>query len=116
MSIVNGIADRGRPSLFTVEKIAKLRKLYCAGVTYQKIGEELGMRAGTVRNFVRANASKLGLVKRRERIHNPKTFDKEWYGLVPRGHWSICKPWGSKRYYEELRDAERKGRAVTITW
>ena len=60
------------PSLFTVEKIAKLRKLYCAGKTYPEIGEELGMKAGTVRNFVRTNAGRLGLAKRRERIHNPE--------------------------------------------
>ena len=115
MSVFQGMADRGRPSLFTPDAIAKLRKLYCAGLTYDQMGEELGMKSSTVRQFVRVNLTRLGLTKRTERRHNPKTFEKEWYGLVPRGHWTICKPWGSKGYTRAVGQAIRNGCDVSIT-
>jgi len=116
VSIRRGMRNRGRPSDWTPERVAKLRKLYCSGLTYPEIGEELGVNGSTVRCFVRYNLKALGLTPRREKRHNPKTFESEWYGAVPRGHWSICKPWGSKRYYRELREAARDGREVRITW
>jgi hypothetical protein len=102
---------RGRPTVFTRDVVRQIRHFYAEGMTYEKMGEIVNIHPKTIRAFVSRNREHLQMEKRCN-----VGFEKDWYGYVPLGHWTICKPWGSKRYYDELREAARSGRDVAITW
>ena len=81
------------------EDITILRKMLAEGKPSHEIGAVLGRKPSAVRRFVNYNKDRLRLVKPmiqgRGRF-NQSQFDKDWYGVVPFGHWSITKPWGTK--------------------
>ena len=104
---------RGRPTLFTEAIVRKLIHFERLEMPYSKMTETLNELFGvnihpnTLRTFVSRNREKLNIERRGYR-----GFEKEWYGAVPRGHWSICKPWGSEQFYGVLRRSIRLGVGV----
>lgn len=83
--------------LWKQEEIDKLVELRNSGVSMPKIAEELGKTHSSVKMYVQRNGKALGLrpasdFKAPAKSQTP-TFDKEWYGSVPFGHWLITKPW-----------------------
>lgn len=101
---------RGRPTLFTDEMVRKIIHLERQEMSYAKMSEIIHLHPNTIRTFVSRNREKLNIERRGYR-----GFDREWYGYVPRGHWMMCKPWGSKRFYEALRKAIRRGQPVSYS-
>ena len=98
---------RGRPTLFSHEIVHKVKLFESQAMSYEDMAKILNIHPNTIRVFVSRNREKLGIERR-----GYKGFDREWYGNVPRGHWSICKPWGSERFYGVLRRAIRLGVGV----
>lgn len=98
---------RGRPTVFTQEVVNKIKVFVAEGMTYEKMGEVVGIHPKTIRAFVSRNRDSLNIDRRGHR-----GFDKEWYGFVPLGHWTVCKPWGSEAFYRVLRRANRLGVGV----
>ena len=85
----------GRES-WSEEDLKKLRSMVARGETSVTIAEAVGRTPSTVRQYIRNNAKKLNLVlpKLRGRgFKNMGDFDRQWYGSVPFGHWTITKAW-----------------------
>ena len=77
--------------------IDKLIDLYNSGVPVAKIAEELDRSHSSVKMYVQRHKQALGLIprinfKEPAKSYRPQ-FDREWYGSVPFGHWTITKPW-----------------------
>ena len=67
------------------------------GHTAAEISEKLGGSLNSIRQFACRYRKKYGLERREGgRIPPHKNFDKAWHGVIPCGHWSITKPWGSQ--------------------
>jgi len=84
------------------EQVQLLTKLWREGLTSADIGQRVGKSATSVRGYVSRNRKRLNL-EMREEAHNlhlrPRSvqdFERQWLGSVPKGHWMITKPWGSK--------------------
>ena len=67
-----------------------------------EIAEKLNRKRSTISMFVSRHAKELGIEKRMHLCYGgrPKStkllsFDKQWQGSIPRGHWMITKPWGN---------------------
>ena len=82
------------------QDLLTLRRMLADKKTSVEIGEAVNRNPTTVRQFIRNNAEKLSLdvpmIQGRYR-YNPKEFDKQWYGCVPFGHWTITKPWSKRK-------------------
>lgn len=64
------------------------------GYTATEIGDRLGKTMSSVRQFVHRNRKKYNLEKKEGGRYVPRnSFDKQWHGVVPCGHWAITKPW-----------------------
>jgi hypothetical protein len=81
------------------EEIKVLRKMWKDGHSSMAIGDVLGKKPSSVRQYVKNNREDLGLSPRKRTdvmpYKNVSEFDKQWYGSVPFCHWSITKPWGT---------------------
>ena len=81
------------------EDVKVLRQMLAEGKPSHEIAEVLGRKAPSVRKYVNNNQEKLNLtvptIRGRGRFDGTQ-FDKEWYGVVPFGHWAITKPWRSQ--------------------
>lgn len=67
-----------------------------------EIAEKLNRKRSTISMFVSRHAKELGIEKRMHLCYGgrPKStkllsFDKQWHGSIPCGHWMITKPWGN---------------------
>ena len=88
--------ERNTKKLWTPEREERLVELWQQDVTAEAIGIELGVTKRSVQRHVAKYRDRLGLLPRHGRFQAgrpQKQFDKEWYGSVPYGHWSITKPW-----------------------
>ena len=64
------------------------------GYTATEIGNAIGKSMQSVRQFVHRNREKYDLEKKEGGRHAPRSsFDKQWHGAIPFGHWMITKPW-----------------------
>lgn len=67
------------------------------GYTATEIGNAIGKSMQSVRQYIHRNRAKYNLEKKEGGRHAPiSSFDKEWHGVVPCGHWIITKPWSQK--------------------
>ena len=89
-------ADNNTKLLWNTARQEKLVYLWEQDIPAEQIGKELGVTKRSVQRYVAKNRDRLGLQPRYGRLpagrpHN--TFEKEWYGPVPFGHWALTKPW-----------------------
>lgn len=104
-----------RPNFtWTFDQVDKLVTLSRQGVTFHAISKKIRKKPSTVRRFVALNRDLLEIERRiihTEAVPRPKhlSFEKAWHGSVPRGHFSICKRWGSDSFYEQIQAADRAG-------
>lgn len=102
----------GSRSAWTYEHVDVLLRLAREGVSFHKIAKQIKKQPSTVRRFVALNRTLLGIEKRAS-VYVPRkpkpSFEKEWAGSVPLGHFSICKRWGSDAFYEQIQAATRAG-------
>jgi hypothetical protein len=83
-------------STWTKDDVDTLVKMWKSGMSSNKIADKLKRRRSAVTQFICRNRVKLGLEKRGHDFGGrPKrgTFDQQWHGPVPCGHWMITKPW-----------------------
>jgi len=74
--------------------IKTLIQMWGDGYTATEIGDALGKSMQSVRQFVHRNRKKYDLEKKEGGRHVPRSsFDKQWHGVIPCGHWMITKPW-----------------------
>ena len=92
----------GRPvKKWPQAKINKLVTLYKQGVILDDIAEQMGISVTSVKSKIRVIREEYNLgyrdpqqVKRKARPRTVITsFDKEFSGSIPFGHWMITKPW-----------------------
>ena len=79
---------------YSDDDISTLIEMWKDGYTASVIAEELDKSTQSVRQFLYRNRQRYGFEKRQS--GNPfvqTAFDKQWYGAVPFGHWTITKPW-----------------------
>lgn len=95
---------------WTQEQQDKLVELYLDGVVIKEIAEAIGRTYPATRRYIENHRERLELplrdpiacalkgqqdAKEARQFSRGPTFEQQWYGCVPRGHWSITKPWGS---------------------
>lgn len=82
---------------FSDEAIQKMLTMWQEGKTAVEIGDAIGKSKYSVRQFMHRNRDKYDFVKKQPgRPFLKASFDKQWHGVIPLGHWSITKPWGKK--------------------
>jgi len=98
--------------IWTQEETEELIKLYIEGVHLEKLAEDMGKSYCSVKarlTYLRKQGVDIPLrdqrvVQRERRSKESREgntvyakrlsdFEKQWYGRVPRGHWTITKPW-----------------------
>lgn len=99
---------------WTFKQVDLLVTLARQGVSFNKIAEQVGRKPSTVRMFVGRHRGLLGIEKRYFcPVRGPQSqrdnFNRNWHGVIPCGHFAICKRWGSDAFYEQLRAADRAG-------
>lgn len=71
--------------------------LWNEGMSTQQIAAEMDKSRDSIKMFVQRHKKALGLHPRLNVTGRPKSerpeFDRQWYGAVPCGHWTITKPW-----------------------
>lgn len=90
------LAHRNTKMLWNRDREAKLVELWEQDMTAEMIGKELGVTKRSVQRHVAKNRERLGLQARYGKFQPGRpqnTFEKEWYGPVPFGHWALTKPW-----------------------
>jgi len=87
---------------WTKKEIDTLVTMWKADRPSVEIAEKLNRKRSTISMFVSRHAKELGIEKRMHLCYGgrPKStkllsFDKQWQGSIPRGHWMITKPWGN---------------------
>ena len=84
------------------ERVQKLKDLWDEGFSTIEIAERMETSHTAITQFMSRNRKALGFEPRRSNKRDvndvPRSvysdsFEKLWYGSVPRGHWSITKPW-----------------------
>ena len=79
------------------EDINTLVRLWREGSSVQQIADVLGTSRSSVKMYVQRHKEELGLERRTQKTDNMKSFrdsfNKQWHGSVPYGHWLITKPW-----------------------
>ena len=79
---------------YTEKDIKTLIRMWGDGYTATEVGNAIGKSMASVRQFVHRNRKKYDLeVKEGGRYIPRQTFDKQWHGSIPCGHWMITKPW-----------------------
>jgi hypothetical protein len=79
---------------YSDKDVKKLIKMWEEGSTAVEIGDAIGKSKYSVRQFMHRNREKYGFEKKQPgRPFLKATFDKQWHGVVPCGHWMITKPW-----------------------
>lgn len=82
---------------YTDAQIKIFVDMWHQGFTASEIADRLGGSINSIRQFACRYREKYDLVKREGGNTPPrKDFDKLWHGVIPCGHWSITKPWGSQ--------------------
>lgn len=75
------------------EDINKLRSLKRQGAPMTDISKELGRSRQAISSFCRRYAETYNIPFDRRKANHKTDFEREWYGSVPFGHWSITKAW-----------------------
>jgi hypothetical protein len=85
-------------SEWTKDEVDMLVTLWNNGTPRKQIAEELDKSHGSVKMYLQRHKRELNLAPRINNKARPTSgrIDKEWYGVIPLGHWSITKPWGKK--------------------
>lgn len=79
---------------YSERDIETLIRMWEEGRTAAEIGVWLSKSTQSVRQFIHRNREKYDLEKKeRGRRMSRSSFDKQWHGVVPCGHWMITKPW-----------------------
>ena len=79
---------------YTEKDIETLIRMWGDGYTATEVGNAIGKSMASVRQFIHRNRKKYDLEVKEGGRHIPrKTFDKQWHGSIPCGHWMITKPW-----------------------
>ena len=79
---------------YTEKDIETLVHMWGDGYTATEVGNAIGKSMASVRQFIHRNRKKYDLeVKEGGRYVPRQSFDKQWHGAIPCGHWMITKPW-----------------------
>ena len=81
------------------EEIDTLVTMWHQGETTADIAKKLNRKRSSILQYAHRNRDKLGLGRRQVVVKaKPKnlSFEQQWYGSVPFGHWTITKAWGKK--------------------
>ena len=81
------------------EEIDILVTMWHQGETAADIANKLNRKRSSILQYAHRNREKLGLGHRQVVAKaRPKnlSFEQQWYGSVPFGHWTITKAWGKK--------------------
>ena len=81
------------------EEIDTLVTMWHQGETAADIARKLNRKRSSILQYAHRNRAKLGLGHRQVVAKaRPKnlSFEQQWYGSVPFGHWTITKAWGKK--------------------
>lgn len=82
---------------YTDKDVKILVSMWGDGYTATEIGKALNKSMASVRQFAHRNRKRYNLeVREGGKPPCRTTFDQEWHGCVPFGHWMITKAW-SKR-------------------
>jgi len=82
---------------YTEQDVKTLVRMWHDGYTASEIGNTISKSIASVRQFAHRNRKKLNLeIREGGKPISKTTFDKEWLGSVPFGHWTITKPWSKK--------------------
>jgi len=82
---------------WTEYEVETLVKLWNDGLSRKQIAEELDKSFASVKMYLQRHKDELSLAPRLSKARPTSgRIDKEWYGVIPLGHWSITKPWGKK--------------------
>lgn len=83
---------------WTDNDVEMLVMLWNNGTPRKQIAEELDKSLGSVKMYLQRHKHELNLNPRINTKDRPTSgrIDKEWYGVVPLGHWSITKPWSKQ--------------------
>lgn len=79
------------------EQVETFVQMWNENYYVKDIAEALGKTHESVKMFAQRNKESLGLKPKINFKAPAKSFrpewDREWYGAVPFGHWTITKPW-----------------------
>ena len=85
---------------WTKSEIDTLVSMWNADCPSVEIAKALNRKRSTISMFVSRHAKELGIKQRMHLCYGgrPKStklvpFEKQWHGVIPRGHWMITKPW-----------------------
>lgn len=82
---------------WTDEQVQTLVTMWTQGATKRQIANKLDKSVNAIKMYLERHRNELGLKRKCDINQRPKSqrpqFDREWYGAVPFGHWSITKPW-----------------------
>lgn len=81
------------------EEIDTLVTMWMEGEKVADIAKKLNRKRSSVIQYAHRNREKLGLGYRQTVARaKPKntSFEQQWHGSVPFGHWTITKAWGKK--------------------
>lgn len=88
-----------RAQSWTQKEINTLVDMWSNGDTISDIANKLKKKRSAIAQYAHRNREKLGLGYRqtvaRARPKNT-SFEQQWHGSVPFGHWTITKAWGKK--------------------
>jgi len=81
------------------EEIETLVTMWHQGETAADIAIKLNRKRSSILQYAHRNRAKLGLERRMPVVKAKRknlSFEQQWYGSVPFGHWTITKAWGKK--------------------
>ena len=79
---------------YSQEDINTVVEMWQEGKTAVEIGDKIGKSKYSVRQFMHRNRDKYGFERKQPgRPFCRVKFEKQWYGSVPFGHWSITQSW-----------------------
>tara|TARA_R110000868_G_scaffold359930_3_gene621966 strand:- start:2199 stop:2528 length:330 start_codon:yes stop_codon:yes gene_type:complete len=94
---------------WTQDRIDKLVSLWKQNLQTREIAVRMQLSGEIVSGYVYRHGKKLGISPRTKawykeqgfrfgrRTNAAKSFEQDWAGSVPFGHWIITKPWGEAR-------------------
>ena len=90
--------------MWTKEQQDTLVSMWNSGCPSAEIAKTLNRKRSAISMYVQRHADRLGIKKRMEQCYGgrpkstkSKSFEKQWHGPVPCGHWMITKPWGIRK-------------------
>jgi len=82
---------------YSDKDIEIMKRMWQEGYTAAEIGDVIGKSKWSIRQYMNRNRDKHGFEKKAPgRPFCRAKFEKQWYGSVPLGHWTITKPWGNQ--------------------